>query len=279
MAVMPTNTGSPRAQGAEVLQAQVGDARPVARASQCRGHVQQLQRHLRVGRLETGPGRRAGTSFCLEPETIRIPRDPFGARSQRLTDMVVLLPCIRPTPTKAHVTGEQAGMSRVALVFPYFRTRSPTEMLFPPLGVATWPPSFADRARRPRSSTARSSRSRSCAGSLSLPPGHRRHLLDGEPDAQTLTIADHGPHTLPGSLLVAGGPLPTVFPRRYTESFDAVFRGEADLSSHALSRLLRARGAAPDVGGPAPAHLRRACSCLTATGRWTSDARHTESRA
>ena len=28
-------------------------------------------------------------------------------------------------------------MRRVALVFPYFRTRAPTEMLFPPLGVAT----------------------------------------------------------------------------------------------------------------------------------------------
>jgi anaerobic magnesium-protoporphyrin IX monomethyl ester cyclase len=36
--------------------------------------------------------------------------------------------------------------------------------------------------------------------------------------------------SLPDSLLVAGGPLPTVFPERYTEHFDAVFRGEVDLS-------------------------------------------------
>jgi anaerobic magnesium-protoporphyrin IX monomethyl ester cyclase len=35
---------------------------------------------------------------------------------------------------------------------------------------------------------------------------------------------------LPHSLLVAGGPLPTVFPRHYTQHFDAVFRGEADVS-------------------------------------------------
>ena len=28
-------------------------------------------------------------------------------------------------------------MSRVALVFPYFRTKALTEMLFPPLGVAS----------------------------------------------------------------------------------------------------------------------------------------------
>ena len=34
--------------------------------------------------------------------------------------------------------------SRVALVFPYFRTRAPTEMLFPPLGLAA----LAARLRR-----------------------------------------------------------------------------------------------------------------------------------
>jgi anaerobic magnesium-protoporphyrin IX monomethyl ester cyclase len=38
-------------------------------------------------------------------------------------------------------------------------------------------------------------------------------------------------HTsLPEAILVAGGPLPTLYPGRYAESFDAVFRGEADLS-------------------------------------------------
>ena len=37
-------------QGAEVAEAQVGDARAVARRAQRRGHVQQLQRHLGVGR-------------------------------------------------------------------------------------------------------------------------------------------------------------------------------------------------------------------------------------
>jgi anaerobic magnesium-protoporphyrin IX monomethyl ester cyclase len=32
------------------------------------------------------------------------------------------------------------------------------------------------------------------------------------------------------SMIVAGGPLPTLYPQRYSQQFDAVFRGEADLS-------------------------------------------------
>ncbi len=35
---------------------------------------------------------------------------------------------------------------------------------------------------------------------------------------------------LPDSLIVAGGPLPTLYPERYSQPFDAVFRGESDLS-------------------------------------------------
>ena len=46
----------------------------------------------------------------------------------------------------------------------------------------------------------------------------------------TLRIAEMVRATVPGALLVAGGPLPTVFPGRYTQHVDAVLRGEADLS-------------------------------------------------
>jgi anaerobic magnesium-protoporphyrin IX monomethyl ester cyclase len=35
---------------------------------------------------------------------------------------------------------------------------------------------------------------------------------------------------LPDSLLVAGGPLPTLYPERFASDFDAIFRGESDLS-------------------------------------------------
>ena len=50
MAVMPTNTGSPSGERVVVAEAQVGDARAVARAGECRGYVQELERHLRVRR-------------------------------------------------------------------------------------------------------------------------------------------------------------------------------------------------------------------------------------
>jgi anaerobic magnesium-protoporphyrin IX monomethyl ester cyclase len=46
----------------------------------------------------------------------------------------------------------------------------------------------------------------------------------------TFAVAELVRRELPDALLVAGGPLPTVFPQRFSTRFDAVFRGEADLS-------------------------------------------------
>jgi anaerobic magnesium-protoporphyrin IX monomethyl ester cyclase len=104
-------------------------------------------------------------------------------------------------------------------------------MLFPPLGVAT----LAAQLRRLDVET----RVFDCTF-ITLAQ-LRRELESYQPDIvgiysmvsltrNTLTIAEMVRTSLPDSLLVAGGPLPTVFPRRYTERFDAVFRGEADLS-------------------------------------------------
>jgi anaerobic magnesium-protoporphyrin IX monomethyl ester cyclase len=123
------------------------------------------------------------------------------------------------------------GMRRVALVFPYFRTRAPTEMLFPPLGVAT----LAAQLRRLGVET----RVFDCTfGAFAQ---LRRALSSYQPDIvgiysmvsltrNTHRIAEMVRTSLPDSLVVAGGPMPTVFPGRYTEHFDAVFRGEADVS-------------------------------------------------
>jgi anaerobic magnesium-protoporphyrin IX monomethyl ester cyclase len=46
----------------------------------------------------------------------------------------------------------------------------------------------------------------------------------------TFQIAEMLRASLPDSLIVAGGPLPTLYPKRYARQFDAVFRGESDLS-------------------------------------------------
>jgi anaerobic magnesium-protoporphyrin IX monomethyl ester cyclase len=137
-------------------------------------------------------------------------------------------------------------MSRVALVFPYFRTRSATEMLFPPLGAA----SLAAQLRALGIET----RVFDCTfGSFMQ---LRDDLCAYRPDIvgvysmvsltrNALRAAGMVREHLPGSLLVAGGPLPTVFPRRYASGFDAVFRGEADVSFPSFCRDYFARGATP----------------------------------
>ena len=120
---------------------------------------------------------------------------------------------------------------RVALVFPYFRTRAPTEMLFPPLGLAT----LAAQLRR------RGVETKVFDGTFDTFEGLRRDLKAWRPQIvglssmvsltrNTLRLAEAARADLPDCLIVAGGPLPTVFPGRYIDHVDAVFRGEADVS-------------------------------------------------
>jgi len=135
-------------------------------------------------------------------------------------------------------------MSRVALVFPYFRTRSVTEMLFPPLGVAA----LAGQLR------ALDVETRVFDGTFSTLEQLSDDLNAYSPDivgvssmvsltGNTLRIAEMVKTDLPDSLIVAGGPLPTVFPARYRSHFDAVFRGEADVSFPRFCRDYFGRGA------------------------------------
>lgn len=122
-------------------------------------------------------------------------------------------------------------VSRVALVYPYFRTKSPNELLFPPLGAA----SLASQLHRLGIETKIFDCTFDTFG------GIRKKLKSYQPDIigvysmvtlsrNTFRIAEMVRSALPGCLLVAGGPLPTLYPEQYCEDFDAVFRGEADLS-------------------------------------------------
>lgn len=122
-------------------------------------------------------------------------------------------------------------MSRVAIVFPYFRTRAYTEMLFPPLGAAF----LGSQLRLLGVET----RIFDCT--FSSFDQLQKDLLAYEPivvgiysmvnqSRNTFRIADMVRECLPGCILVAGGPLPTLYPERYNVAFDVVFRGEADLS-------------------------------------------------
>jgi anaerobic magnesium-protoporphyrin IX monomethyl ester cyclase len=137
---------------------------------------------------------------------------------------------------------------RVALVFPYVRTRAATELLFPPLGLAA----LAAQLRRLGIET----RVFDCT--FGSHEGLRTELAEWQPDivgisamvsltGAALEVAGAVRADLPDALLVAGGPLPTVFPRRFIGHVDAVFRGEADLSFPAFCRdYLRRRPATLD---------------------------------
>ena len=122
-------------------------------------------------------------------------------------------------------------MPKIALIYPYFRTHSVNEILFPPLGIA------------------------SLAGQLNA-LGLENQVFDCtfksfeeiqmdlksyQPDVvgiysmitlsqSAFRIASAVRTDLPGALLIAGGPLPTLYSEQYGKVFDIVFRGETDLS-------------------------------------------------
>jgi anaerobic magnesium-protoporphyrin IX monomethyl ester cyclase len=134
----------------------------------------------------------------------------------------------------------------VALVFPYFRTRARTEVLFPPLGPALM------SAHLTRAGV----EARVFDGTFSSADELTEDLVAWNPaivgisamvslTGNALRLAGALRERLPHALLVAGGPLPTVFPGRFAPHVDAVFRGEADLSFPAFCRDYLARGAAP----------------------------------
>lgn len=122
-------------------------------------------------------------------------------------------------------------MSRVAIVFPYFRTRAQTEMLFPPLGAAY----LKSQLRKLRIETQIFDCTFGTFEQL------QRDLIAYQPEIvgiysmvtlsiNTFRIAETVREQFPDCLLVAGGPLPTLYPERYSRDFDVVFRGEVDLS-------------------------------------------------
>lgn len=134
-------------------------------------------------------------------------------------------------------------MLKVAFVYPYFRTRTPTELLFPPLGAA----GLASQLHALGIGT----RIFDCTFRTSAEVG--KSLVAYHPDVvgiysmvslsrNTFRIAEMVREQLPESLLVAGGPLPTLYPERYSRPFDAVFRGEADQSFPRFCRDLSVAG-------------------------------------
>ncbi|GAP15790.1 Fe-S oxidoreductase [Longilinea arvoryzae] len=128
-------------------------------------------------------------------------------------------------------------MPRIALIYPYFRTRSANEILFPPLGEAY----LASQLHGLGIET----RIFDCT--FETFEITQKKLEDYHPDIvgiyvmvtlsrNAFRIAEMVRRKLSESLLVAGGPLPTLYPEQYCDCFDVVFRGEVDISFPSFCR-------------------------------------------
>ncbi len=137
--------------------------------------------------------------------------------------------------------------SRVALVFPYFRTRSHTEMLFPPLGIASLASQLHARGIGTRIFDGTFGNLEQIQQGLSAYQPHIVGIYSMVSlSRNTFRIAERVRDSLADSLIVAGGPMPTLYPEYYSQQFDAVFRGEADLSFPRFCEDIFHHGAARD---------------------------------
>src|SRR5512140_2429089 len=129
--------------------------------------------------------------------------------------------------------------SRIALVYPHFRTRAETELLFAPLGVAALAAHLHEMGLEAKVFDC----------TFSTFEVIEKKLLEYDPDVvgiycmislsrNTFRLAERLRAGLPDCLLAAGGPLPTLYPDHFIGSFDVVFRGEADVSFPGFCRDL-----------------------------------------
>jgi anaerobic magnesium-protoporphyrin IX monomethyl ester cyclase len=121
----------------------------------------------------------------------------------------------------------------VALIYPSF-AKNPVEAekLFPPLSVAYLASQIKERSLRVSVYD----------GTFLTPDDVIRNVARDEPAiismylmitmcGNALVLVEALRKLLPGTLFIAGGPLATLYPDRFTEVFDVVFCGEGDLTS------------------------------------------------
>jgi len=125
----------------------------------------------------------------------------------------------------------QSSLSGVTLIYPYFRSKDPVEKLFPPLGIAY----LASQLKEMRIPVTvedctfetfdavrdRIAASRPAIIGISIMVTMSRNASD---------LLRELRERLPGTLFVAGGPLPTVNPAMFAGTFDGVFCGEGDVT-------------------------------------------------
>jgi anaerobic magnesium-protoporphyrin IX monomethyl ester cyclase len=119
----------------------------------------------------------------------------------------------------------------VALIYPHFREKDPieTEKLFPPLGIACLKSQLSSRSIPSRVYDCTFSSFSEIVDSVE----RQQPAIVGIYIMMTMVrnatcIAEELRIRLPETLFVSGGPLPTLFPGRFSQKFDIVFCGEAD---------------------------------------------------
>ncbi len=125
----------------------------------------------------------------------------------------------------------------VTLVYPYFRSSDPVPRLFPPLGIAY----LASQMREMEVAVDICDCTFRTFSEAVEEIAGRRPAIVGISIMVTMSgnafrLLEALRTRLPGTLFVAGGPLPTVHPAMFTVEFDAVFCGEGDVAFPSFCR-------------------------------------------
>jgi anaerobic magnesium-protoporphyrin IX monomethyl ester cyclase len=119
----------------------------------------------------------------------------------------------------------------VVLVYPYFQHRDPVPKLFPPLGLLTLAGQLKEKGVPVVTCDCTFlSFEQAVDRIIAAHPSILGMYVMATLTRNSSDLINRLRPCLPDTLFITGGPLPTVFPERFTPLFDVVFRGESDFT-------------------------------------------------